>query len=300
MQKTSFHFYRRYWLYFIFSLLLLTVGAYFAYRGGLRPSIDFTGGSLLEVQFSSPTTPVTESSLADTLKVVYPDARITATAEESFLLRGKDLSAEEKSSVISFLEQSFGPLTERRFETLGPVLGRELLFKTLAGVGVVAAVITLYLMRQFKELKYGLAAVIAMFHDSLMLFAVFAILGFFVGVEIDVLFVTAILTTLSFSVHDTIVLFHRMREIKKQYPSVELADVANAAVFQTASRSVNNSLTIIITLSALTLLGGQSLQWFSVALLAGAITGTYSSPFVAVPIVLLFNSIDKKRKRRIR
>lgn len=266
-------------------------------RGGLRPAIDFTGGSLLELEFSEPQSELSAESIHQTIAEVYEPASTVLSGQNTYLMKGQDISNEEKSAVIATLTNSFGSVQELRFETLGPTLGRELLIKTVLAVAIVSVVIALYLMRQFSELKYGIAAVFAMLHDSLMLFAAFAVLGYFLGVEVDVLFVTALLTTLSFSVHDTIVLFHRIRELKKTKSSYPLAEVANAAVIQTASRSVNNSLTIIIMLLALTFLGGESLRWFSVALLVGAITGTYSSPFTAIPFLLLFQKIDVWRKK---
>ena len=127
-----------------------------------------------------------------------------------------------------------------------------------------------------------------MLHDTIILIGSFSIFGKFFGVEIDTLFVTAVLTTLSFSVHYTIVVFDRIRESLKQSPNSRPVDVVNKAVTQTLSRSINNSMTIIFMLTALSLLGGVSIKWFSVALLIGTITGTYSSTFVAVPLLLVF------------
>lgn len=295
--SAGFQLFTHYWVYLLFSALIIGSGIFFMLRGGLRPAIDFTGGSLLELEFSEPQSELSAESIHQTIAEVYEPASTVLSGQNTYLMKGQDISNEEKSAVIATLTNSFGSVQELRFETLGPTLGRELLIKTVLAVAIVSVVIALYLMRQFSELKYGIAAVFAMLHDSLMLFAAFAVLGYFLGVEVDVLFVTALLTTLSFSVHDTIVLFHRIRELKKTKSSYPLAEVANAAVIQTASRSVNNSLTIIIMLLALTFLGGESLRWFSVALLVGAITGTYSSPFTAIPFLLLFQKIDVWRKK---
>ena len=132
----------------------------------------------------------------------------------------------------------------------------------------------------------------------LVLIGIFSLLGYFLHVEVDALFVTAVLTTLSFSVHDTIVVFHRTREIRKITPYKDIKDITDAALSETMVRSVNNSITIIFMLLALVLLGGVTVRWFSVALLIGVVTGTYSSPFVAVPLLLFFNSVRDKKKKQ--
>jgi preprotein translocase subunit SecF len=156
----------------------------------------------------------------------------------------------------------------------------------------------LYLTFQFKELRFGISAVLAMVHDSLILISAFSWLGFLMGVEVDVLFVTAVMTTLSFSVHDTIVVFDRIRELRRNNPRVEFETLVNTAVLQTLARSLNNSMTIIIMLLALVLLGGDTIRWFAVALLIGAITGTYSSTFTAVPLLLVWEEFKTKRTKQ--
>jgi preprotein translocase subunit SecF len=133
-----------------------------------------------------------------------------------------------------------------------------------------------------------------MLHDSLILLGAFSLLGHFFNVEVDVLFVTALLTTLSFSIHDTIVVYDRIRELRRKHPRSNLEEVANAAVLETLSRSINNSMTIIIMLLSLVVLGGTSIRYFVMALLIGAITGTYSSTFTAVPLLLVMNKQKSK------
>ena len=182
---------------------------------------------------------------------------------------------------------------------MGPSLGKELLAKTLTGVIIAASLIMIYVWIQFSELKYGVSAILAMFHDSLILLGIFSLLGYFYGIEVDMLFVTALLTTLSFSVHDTIVVYDRIRELRGKYPRYSLVSLVNTAVTETLSRSINNSVTIIIMLAALAALGGDTIRWFAVALLIGAITGTYSSTFTAAPLLLLWEDVaDKLRHRR--
>ena len=137
-----------------------------------------------------------------------------------------------------------------------------------------------------------------MFHDSLILLGIFSLLGHFRSVEVDVLFVTAVLTTLSFSIHDTVVLYNRIRELKKKHRHLSLEEIANAAVWKTLGRSINDSFTIIIMLLSLVLLGGESIRYFTLALLIGAITGTYSSSFTAVPILLVWEELANRQKHK--
>jgi preprotein translocase subunit SecF len=288
--------FNHYWIYLVLSLLVIVPGMVCLVLFGLKPSIDFTGGSLLEVQFTADV-PAT-SDIEERLKDVVDISSIQTSGERSVIVRSKPLTLDEKEVVIQKLQDAFPSVQELRFESVGPVLGRELLIKTVFAVLIVAVVIALYIMRQFSELKYGIAAVLAMFHDTAVLFAVFTFLGMWRDVEVDVLFVTAVLTTLSFSVHDTIVFFDRIRELRRKQTKTSLRDLVNVAAVQTLGRSINNSLTIIIMLLALVLLGGESIRWFSVALLVGAITGTYSSTFTAVPLLLLWEDIAAWKKKR--
>jgi preprotein translocase subunit SecF len=162
---------------------------------------------------------------------------------------------------------------------------------------VAAGAILLWVALQFKSLKFGASAIIAMFHDSFILIGTFSLLGHFMQVEVDFLFITALLTTLSFSVHDTIVVYDRIRESQKVHAG-DLKDLANRAISETMVRSLNNSFTIIFMLVALVLLGGTTIKWFAVALFIGTILGTYSSPFVAVPLLVTWDEIIKKIRRR--
>ena len=149
---------------------------------------------------------------------------------------------------------------------------------------------------QFKSIKFGISATLATLHDSLVLLGMFSLFGHFFGAEVDFLFVTAMLTILSFSVHDTIVVYDRIRESQKKF-SGNIYELANKALSETMVRSLNNSFTIMFMLIALILMGGETVKWFSVALLVGTISGTYSSPFVAVPILVTWDEIQKKFKK---
>lgn len=280
------------YLYFIISAIVILPGLYSLIRFGLQPSIDFTGGSIIEVQGS-------ELKIEEQFKGIEEIELISIqnTNENTYLLKLKPIDEAKKGEILNKLNEKYGEVEELRFETVGPVLGKELIRKTLIAVVLAAGFILAYVAYQFKDKKYGICAVLAMFHDSLVILGIFSLLGHFKGVEVDTLFVTALLTSLSFSVHDTVVVYDRIRETIKNHPKANFETVVNKALTETMSRSVNNSLTIIFMLTCLWLLGGQSIKWFVFALLIGTISGTYSSPFVAAPLLVVWERIKKKRER---
>ena len=277
-------------IYFLISLTFLIPGLISLLLFGLKPAIDFTGGSLLELHFlNSDNANLKENNFEDTLAQFYEASVVQKSGENKILIKGKEIDNQAKDELLVNLNESYGQLEVLRFETVGPILGAELLKKTLVAIFLVASIITFYVWKQFDELKYGVCAVLAMLHDSFILIGAFSLLGHFFNVEVDVLFVTALLTTLSFSIHDTIVVYDRIRELKRKNPRSNLEAIANVAVLETLSRSINNSMTIIIMLLSLAVLGGDTIRWFVIALLIGAITGTYSSTFTAVPLLLVVN-----------
>ncbi|AKM81401.1 MAG: SecF protein [Candidatus Pacebacteria bacterium GW2011_GWF2_38_9] len=281
-------------IYFAISLFFLIPGMISLFLFGLKPAIDFTGGSLLELQFldQGENSNYSEANFKDSIASLYEANVVQSSGDNKMIVKGKEITNQEKDEIVSQLNQVYGQVEVLRFETVGPVLGAELLKKTLAAVFLVSGIITFYVWKQFDELKYGVCAVLAMLHDSLILIGAFSLLGHFFNVEVDVLFVTALLTTLSFSVHDTIVVYDRIRELKRKHTRFSFEEITSAAVLETLSRSINNSMTIIIMLLSLAILGGDSIRWFVIALLIGAITGTYSSTFTAVPLLLV---VGKKK-----
>jgi preprotein translocase subunit SecF len=281
--------------YLGFSAFLLVVGITSIALRGFELSVDFIGGSSLEIQTPATVSSLTVDEVQNTVGPLYELSSVQGAGNNHWVLKGKLLTNEQKDQVLAKLSQTYGPVQELRFDSVGPTLGRELLSKTLFAVVLAAVLITTYVARQFKELKYGVSAILAMLHDTIVLLGAFSILGWWWGVEVDVLFVTALLTTLSFSVHDTIVVFDRIREIKRKHAAIDFVTVVDTAVLQTLGRSLNNSLTIILMLIALVALGGDTIRWFAVALLVGAVTGTYSSTFVAAPLLLLWEEIKAKR-----
>ncbi len=281
--------------------MAVSIGALFFW--GLRPSIDFTGGSILELkfeEFSNPNPPaggpISKKDLRDSSNKLVS----IQSSGENYILRLKPIGEEEKNAIVAALEEGFGGVDVVRFETVGPTLGRELLTKTLIAVALAVGFIMFYAAWQFKDFMYGTCAVLAMLHDTIILLGFFAVLGRFWGVEVDTLFVTAVLTTLSLSVHDTVVVFNSVREEAKSYGSsvaaAEFTSIVNRALNATVVRALNDSFTIIFMLLCLVLLGGQTVHWFSVALLVGTILGTYSSTFIAAPLLTAWKRFTDLRR----
>jgi len=280
------------WLYFLISGLALVVSFYSLIKWRLKPSIDFQGGNIWEISFEKE---VSQEEWLAFIKNREGIWEVQKTDKESWLIRSKHTSIEEKQILEGKVEEKFSSFKELRFESLEPSLGKDLLTKTLIGI-VLSLVITLfYVSLRFKNKSFGVCAVLAMLHDSLILLGSFSLLGHFIGVEVDSLFVTAFLTTLSFSVHDTVVVYDQIRELSRLHPKFSLEEIADLAITQTIVRSLNNSMTIIFVLLAVFLLGGETTRWFSFALLIGAIAGTYSSTFTAVPLLVVWEKVFKKK-----
>ncbi|HUW24398.1 MAG TPA: protein translocase subunit SecF [Patescibacteria group bacterium] len=288
------------WLYFFISALVILPGLFSLFRWGLKPSIDFTGGSILELQFQKK---IDEGTYKEITKAVSEQeeeiSSVQLSGENRLLLRAKPMEREKAISLIAAVaEVAAEKPAELRFETVGPILGKELIRKTVVAIVLAASFILLYVWRQFKDPMFGVSAILAMFHDSLVLLGTFSLLGHFAGVEADTLFVTAVLTVLSFSVHDTVVVYDRIRESQKKFPAVPFESLVNKAITETLSRSINNSMTIIFMLIALYLLGGSTIKWFTLALLIGTISGTYSSTFTAAPLLVVWQDLKALKVNR--
>jgi preprotein translocase subunit SecF len=283
-------------VYFLISGLVIMAGIFSLVKWGLKLGVDFKGGAILEYKLSNNIS--TEEATSEIEKNGLAVTSIQITGENDYLFRLPPISPTEREKVKSLLENfSGGEVEELRFENVGPTIGPELIKKTLTALLISASLILLWVAYQFKSFKFGISATLATLHDSLVVTGIYSILGHFFGAEVDFLFVTALLTILSFSVHDTIVVYDRIRESQKKYGG-ELYDLANKALSETMVRSLNNSFTIIFMLAALLLLGGTTIQWFAATLLIGTISGTYSSPFVAVPILITWDEIEKRVKKR--
>ena len=285
-------------IFFAISLLFIIPSVFFLLRFGLKPSIDFTGGTLIEITI----TPQDQSTISiDQLKSLigseFTFPSIQSTGNNTFIFRGPSISHQQNLNFQSRLK-SLGKVDEKRFESVGPTLGKELLKKTFFGIVLASGFILAFVAYSFKDKKYGVCAVLAMLHDSLIMLGAFSALGYFFGIEVDALFVTALLTILSFSVHDTIVVYDRIRETLRLNPKLNFTDTVNQAVTETLGRSVNNSLTIIFMLLSLFLLGGETIKWFILALLIGTVSGTYSSTFTAAPLLVLWEELKHKKLKK--
>lgn len=282
-------------IYFVISLFFLIPSAFYLINYSLKPAVDFTGGTLLEISIK-PThvEAITVNLVEDITKEVVDLYSIQTTGDNTFIIRAQEFDQSKNQTLQQAFSDSIGEPEEISFSTLGPTLGKELIRKTLIGVSLAAGFILLYVTIRFKDKKYGVCAILAMLHDTFILLGTFAFLGATQAVEVDALFVTAVLTILSFSVHDTIVVYDRIRETQATNPKMPYTDLVNKAVTETLGRSVNNSLTIIFMLLSLYLLGGETTKWFIFALLIGTISGTYSSTFTAAPLLVLWEQIKSK------
>jgi preprotein translocase subunit SecF len=278
-------------LYFAFSLAIILPGLYFLLASGLKLGIDFTGGALLEYKLERSIDPGEVRNVVSSQGVDV--GQVITSGENTYIIRTKPLDQEKINAIKKSLSEKYGGVTERRIENVGPVIGKELERKALLALGVASLVIVLYIAFSFRKVprpasswRFGIAAVVALLHDVLLVIGIFAILGHFLGVEVDTLFVTALLTIIGFSVHDTIVVFDRIRENLLKNINKSFTEVANISVVQTLGRSLNTSLTVVFVLLALLLFGGETIKWFVVALLIGIISGTYSSIFNATALLV--------------
>lgn len=276
-------------IYLFISTILIFMSIFSLVQYGLNLGIDFLGGSLLEYRLENNISTQEAVSLLSEHEIEV--GSISKIGEDNYLFRLGQISLEKRNDIKKQLEElSGGEVTEVRFEQVGPSIGPELIRKTIYAIAISAGAILIWVALQFRNLRFGFAAILAMFHDSFILIGLYTVLGFYWGAPLDFLFITALLTTLSFSVHDTIVVFDRIREVQRKHGG-DFVDIANRALSETMRRSINNSVTIALMLMALILFGGSTTVWFASALLMGTILGTYSSPFVAVPLLTLFNRL---------
>ena len=269
------------WLYFAISLIILLPGMYFLIKYGLRLSIDFTGGTLLEVaNLNSQVSSIMEIAKKQNLEL----SSIQSADDKTYILRFKNLDKDQNEKFKAELGKD---IIESRYESVGPTIGAELTKKAILAVIIASLAIVIFVAWSFKDWKFGASTIFALVHDVLIVLGVFSIFGHFWHVEVDALFVTAILTVIGFSVHDTIVVFDRVRENLPKMTGKSFEEVVDFSISETLVRSINTSLTVTLTLTSLLLFGGESIRWFVAALLIGIISGTYSSIFNAAPLLVL-------------
>lgn len=288
---------KKWW--FIISAIVILPGILSLIFWGLNFGIDFKGGTLYEIKAKKSGVKVEE--IKEVLKPLnLLDLNIISTGSSTFLIKTTPIEKETVDKINATLTQKIGEIEEVRYENIGPIVGSDLKRKAIWAISLACIGIILYIAWAFRNIpkpqssfKFGLSAIFALIHDILVVLGVFSIVGHFLGYEVDAYFITALLTVLGFSVHDTIVVFDRIRENLRKLPGIDFETTANESIIQTLGRSINTSLTVILTLLALFLLGGQSIRPFIFALLIGITTGTYSSIFNATPLLVIWQRRGK-------
>jgi preprotein translocase subunit SecF len=297
---------KRYW-YFALSLLiiipgLIAIGMTWSQTGQpFRMAIDFTGGTILELKFDKP-----QQFPTDEVVRVFGqyglntnDVHVQPSGNDSLIIRTKELDTETKVKIEQSLAEKFGKLTEQRAESVGPAIGAEVAQRASIAVALAALGILLYITFAFRRVpqpfRFGTCAVVAMIHDVLVVLGTAAIFGILFNWEVDSLYLTALMTVIGFSVHDTIVVFDRIRENLSRMRGTKFEDVVNHSILQTLDRSINTQLTVLFTLAALLLFGGLTIQHFVATLFIGILSGSYSSIFNAAPLLVVWenNEIGK-------
>ena len=282
-------------LFLVISSLMLAVSIFSIFHWGFQMSIDFAGGTVWQISYTKKVSP-------NILKKVFSNQKIdlisSTVSDKDATFKFKNIDQTTKTKIQSeFTKLNIG-YQDLSFETLGPSLGKELVQKTIYAIIFSGVSLLIFIGVRFSDYTFGAGAIIAMIHDGIILIGAFSLFGHFFGAELDALFVTALLTTLSSSVHDTVVTFDRIRELKHKYAKIDWVELSNQAVSEVIVRSINNSMTVVFMLLALVVLGGQTTKWFATALLVGVICGTYSSTGVAIPMVLLIKDLQKKKQSK--
>lgn len=290
---------KRYY-YFALSMLIIIPGMIVLAIWGLPLSIDFQGGTMLEVQFASGNLPSTEDVVSVYSQLGINDPQVQTTGQNTLNIRSSFLDDSMRSEILNAMTAQFNDQAELvRYESVGPTIGREVTSRAGIAVGVAALAVILYITYAFRgvphAVRYGICAIIAMLHDVLIVISIAAIGGRFFGWQIDSLFLTALLTVIGFSTQDKIVVFDRIRENNNIFRRLPFETLVNHSIVQTLQRSINTQLmTVEFMLLALALFGGITLREFAVILLVGLFSGTYSSIFIAAPILVVW---EKKEWR---
>ncbi len=285
---------------------------------GLKEGVDFTGGSLLEVEFrwdiGAPYIPEPDTiqRALDGLglgTVIVQPAGTPTSVGGGMLLRFKTVDENTHQEILRRLKTTMpdrGQVLEKRFDAIGPTIGAELRRRSMLAIALAIVTIVLYITWAFRHVsaplpswKYGVVAIATLVHDVAIPTGLFAVLGYFKGIEVDPLFITALLTIMGFSVHDTIVVFDRTREnLAKTKGAESYASIVNRSVNETLARSINTTLTVLLVLGAIFFFGGATVHYFSLALAVGVAFGTYSSIFVASPLLVIWNDLSRSRESR--
>jgi preprotein translocase subunit SecF len=291
---------KRLWFYLL-SLLVIVPGVVFLILFWLKPGIDFTGGSEMKLRFADD---VKQSELrVELADQGHPDARVQI-ADDLYLIHTKELTEGEKGELVEALKDALSPngIEDLAFDFVSPVVASETV--TAAMWAVLAAVVGIffYVWWAFRNVpspfRYGTAAIVALAHDTLIVMGIFAILGEVADIEVNTMFLIALLTVIGYSVNDTIVVFDRVRENVQIYPNRELSDIVNISISESLGRSLNTSLTLLFTLMAMILFGGPTIRAFLLVLVIGVVSGTYSSIGIASQLVVSWEEGDFRRLYR--
>lgn len=285
------------YIFFIISLLVIIPGMILLAIYGLPLAIDFTGGSLLEVSFGSGNPPQPADVIAIYEGLGISNVQAQTTGEGTILARSSFLENESlQTQIVNRMAEQFNDtVTVLRSDSVGPTIGREVAGRAMLAVAIAAVIVVIYMTFAFRgienSLRYGICAIIAMVHDVAIVISLAVIGGRFFGWDVDSLFVTALLTVIGFSVQDKIVVFDRIRENSKSLKRLPFETLVNHSIIQTLQRSINTQLmTVEFMLLALVLFGGVTLREFAIILLVGLFSGTYSSIFIAAPILVVWEN----------
>ena len=304
--NTSFHMYkiienRKIWLSISTGLVALSL--IFIAMFGLDLGIDFTGGSLLEVKFNAerPSTEEVRDLIKSEIEI-SAEPIIVNSDQQNMIIRVQETEETVHQEIISKLAEKYPEnIQEERFESIGPSIGQELKEKAIYAILIVILAIVAYIAYAFRKVswpvkswKYGVIAIVALVHDVIIVVGIFALLGRFMGVEVGLPFVAALLTILGYSVNDSIVVFDRIRENLGRVVKTDFEGIVNRSVNETITRSVNTSVTTLIVLLTIFFFGGASIKFFVLALAIGVLSGTYSSIFLASPLLVVWEKIRRK------
>ena len=289
---------KRNW-FFLFSFIVILPGVVFLIiNPGLRMGIDFTGGSTMTIRFSNPVTQ--QAVRAELTRSGEVEATVQSFGDNTYFIRTRQLSDQDKDALASALEANLSPDgVDVSSDFVSPIVARDTIINGIYAVIAAAVGIFLYLWWAFRSVprpfRYGVAAIIALLHDIIIVVGIFAALGNLLGLEVNTMFLIAVLTVIGYSVNDTIVVFDRLRENVVNYGNRSFAQNVNVSISETIGRSLNTSLTLMIVLTGLFLFGGPTLSAFLLVLLIGVIAGTYSSIAVASQVLVVWENGDLGR-----
>jgi preprotein translocase subunit SecF len=289
-------------IWYLISLILILPGVVGLILWKIPTGLDFKGGTLLDIEYSQG---VSKEKIQEaTASAEVKNANVQPAGERSFIIKTTLLDQGQLQKLTDALAKAGDGYKQNRLETVGPTVSSDLKNRAIIAVILASLAIIIYITIAFRKVpkpanswRFGVCAVLALIHDLLFVFGVFAILGHFFGYEIDALFITALLTIMGFSVHDTIVVFDRIRENLRKSPSLDFETNVNNSILQTLNRSLNTSFTVLLVLLCLFLLGGETLKHFMLALLVGVSIGTYSSIFNASPLLVSWQGWSARRLR---